>query len=189
MGGTVTKIFYDTEFYEDGKTIDLISIGMVSQSGREFYAVSNEFDTRRVAANNWLMDNVMSSIEHEKFVVTDFQGAKVVRDIHVTDPAAMSREAIKYGIWDFIGAEKDAELWAWYSAYDHVCLAQLFGKMIDLPRAVPMYTNDLKTLVNLAGNPTMPRQPSGLHNALDDARMNLVRYNFLEGILNAKDAV
>ena len=33
------RIFYDTEFLEDGKTIDLISIGMVAEDGREYYAV------------------------------------------------------------------------------------------------------------------------------------------------------
>ena len=38
------RIFYDTEFLDDGKTIDLISIGMVAEDGRELYAVSSEFD-------------------------------------------------------------------------------------------------------------------------------------------------
>lgn len=36
------KFFLDTEFYEDGSTIDLISIGVVTEDGREFYAVSQE---------------------------------------------------------------------------------------------------------------------------------------------------
>ena len=38
---SAVKYFFDTEFYEDGKTIDLISIGIVAEDGREFYAVSN----------------------------------------------------------------------------------------------------------------------------------------------------
>ena len=38
------KFFYDTEFIEDGTTIDLISVGVVGEDGREFYAVSTEFD-------------------------------------------------------------------------------------------------------------------------------------------------
>lgn len=32
------KYFLDTEFHEDGKTIDLISIGIVAEDGREYYA-------------------------------------------------------------------------------------------------------------------------------------------------------
>ena len=34
------KYFYDTEFIEDGSTIELISIGVVAEDGREYYAVS-----------------------------------------------------------------------------------------------------------------------------------------------------
>jgi len=180
------KYFYDTEFHEDGRTIDFISIGIVAEDGREYYGVSNEFDTRRVAKNNWLMENVMSSIDHDKFVVVDFQGAPVVRDLYVTDPAAKSKSQIALEIEEFIGQDVRPELWAWFGAYDHVCLAQLWGKMIDLPKNVPMYTNDLKTLVQLAGNPRLPKQPDGLHNALEDARWNKVRYDMLMGILRGE---
>lgn len=40
------RYFYDTEFIEDGKTIDLISIGVVCEDGREFYAESQEAESR-----------------------------------------------------------------------------------------------------------------------------------------------
>lgn len=180
------QLMYDCEFHEDGKTIDLISIGLVNYvTGATFYAVSNEFDTRRVAKHWWLMDNVMSSIDHETFVVSDYDGAPILRDLYVTDEAAMSREGIKQGILDFIGPHK-AELWAWYSSYDHVCLAQLFGRMIDLPETVPMVTYDIKQLHKQAGYPEMPKQPEGLHNALEDAKFNVERYNYLMEVINGK---
>ncbi len=38
------RYFYDCEFIEDGRTIELVSIGVVDENGREFYAVSTEFD-------------------------------------------------------------------------------------------------------------------------------------------------
>ena len=38
------RYFYDCEFIEDGSTIELVSIGFVDEDGREFYAVSTEFD-------------------------------------------------------------------------------------------------------------------------------------------------
>lgn len=175
--------FYDTEFHEDGRTIDFISIGVVAEDGREFYAVSNEFDTRRVAKNDWLMENVMTSIEHQAFVVADRDGFPVVRDLYVTDPAAMSREQIALKLRLFLAEDRNPVLWAWYGAYDHVCLAQLFGRMIDLPEQIPMFTNDIRTLVKLAGNVRLPEQPPGVHNALQDARHNVVRYNFLMDLL------
>jgi hypothetical protein len=40
----MTKYFFDTEFDEDGKTIELISIGIKCADGREYYAVSREFE-------------------------------------------------------------------------------------------------------------------------------------------------
>lgn len=41
------RYFYDTEFIDDGRTIELISIGMVSEDGREYYAVSTAFDPQQ----------------------------------------------------------------------------------------------------------------------------------------------
>ena len=41
------RYFYDCEFIEDGRTIELVSIGVVDETGREFYAVSTEFDPSR----------------------------------------------------------------------------------------------------------------------------------------------
>jgi len=181
-----TKYFYDTEFLEDGKTIDLISIGIRCEDGREYYAVSNEFDTERVARHNWLMENVMSSIGHEAYVEHPFEGAPVIRDLRLTDPAAKSREQIRDEIVTFVkGTWPD--FWAWYGAYDHIALCQLFGKMIDLPENFPMFTSDIKQLHKMAGSPQMPSQPEGLHNALADARFNEVRYNHLMGILEKGD--
>src|SRR4051812_12087398 len=51
------KFFLDTEFIEDGVTIDLISIGIVAEDGREYYAVSSEFDPTK--ASQWVKDNVL----------------------------------------------------------------------------------------------------------------------------------
>ena len=41
------KFWFDTEFIEDGKTIDLISIGIVAEDGRTFYAESLECEYDR----------------------------------------------------------------------------------------------------------------------------------------------
>ena len=42
----------------------------------------------------------------------------------------------------------DISLYGYYSAYDHVTLCWLFGKMIDLPKGFPMYTRDLKQMLD-----------------------------------------
>ncbi|MEI5032456.1 hypothetical protein RB201_04450 [Streptomyces sp. S1A(2023)] len=57
--------------------------------------------------------------------------------------------------------------------------------MIDLPTGIPMWTNDLRQEAERLGNPQLPEQPSGVHNALADARHNLVRAQFLDRLAAA----
>lgn len=175
---------YDFEFIEDGKTIEPISMGMVNMNtGSELYLVFNDFDTRKVARSNWLMDNVMTSIKHEKLVVSDFEGAPVVRDILITEEGSVTRDEGAQALMEYVYGDSDIEWWNWYGAYDHVALCQLYGRMIDLPKGFPMFSNDIKQLHKQAGYCPMPVQPHGKHNALDDARFNVVRFDYLTNVL------
>lgn len=162
------RIFYDCEFIEDGHTIDLISIGMVAEDGRELYAVNRHAPWRRIKKHDWLMANVVPHLPqpHGDWIRQMPKSWPV--DFH--NPAVKAREAIRDDVRAFVEATPDAELWAWYGAYDHVCYAQLFGKMIDLPKGFPMWTNDLKQEVERLGSPSLPKQEGAEHNALADAR-------------------
>src|SRR5690606_14816131 len=62
QGPLDVKIYYDTEFLEDGETIELISIGMVAEDGRELYAVNADMPFRRVIRHDWLRENVVPSL-------------------------------------------------------------------------------------------------------------------------------
>jgi hypothetical protein len=44
-----------------------------------------------------------------------------------------------------------------------------------------MYTRDIKQLCDDLGNPKLPEQGEGEHNALYDARWNKLAYEFLTG--------
>jgi hypothetical protein len=181
------KVHYDTEFLETpGGAIMPISIGMVREDGKEYYAVYNDMDTLAVARNEWLMENVMSSIRHFQFTSHLTGTGQPVRDFELTDKDSKPKSLIRGEILDFL-SDIWPDFWAWYGAYDHVVLCQTFGRMIDLPAKFPMFTSDLKQLNKLAGNPDMPQQPAGKHNALDDARFNVVRYNFLMDEIKRKD--
>ena len=106
------RYFYDTEFIEDGRTIELISIGVVAEDGREYYAVSTEFDPER--AGRWVRANVLPKLP---------------------PPASQlwrSRTADPRGPRGFLrrrAVPEPIELWAWVGAYDHVALCQLWGTM------------------------------------------------------------
>lgn len=151
------KYFYDTEFIEDGLTIDLVSIGIVSEDDRKLYLVSNEYNKKK--ADTWVRKNVLSQIKE-------------------TDAKFSNREIARQ-IVEFVGDDMDVELWAYYADYDHVVLCQLFGRMINLPKNFPMYTMDIKQLCNSVGNPKLPKPDKLLHNALHDAEWNKSTYEFL----------
>lgn len=170
------KYFYDTEFIEDGKTIDLISIGVICDDGREFYLqnMNCQFDD----ASEWVQANVFPSL-------TDFDIPSLSAVWGHDTSVWMPHDRISAALLDFIaagnnGKDDKLELWGYYADYDHVALCQLFGTMMDLPKGFPMYTRDLKQWCDQLGNPKLPKQGKGEHHALADARWNKRVYDFLE---------
>jgi hypothetical protein len=161
------RYFYDTEFIEDGRLIDLVSIGVVDENGREFYAVSTEYDDTHAVP--WVRRNVLDKLPSP------------------ADPAWRSRERIRNDLYKFLVEPllarpgEQLELWAWYAAYDHVALAQLWGAMPALPREIPRFTKDLRQLWDDLGRPKLP-EAEGRHDALVDAKHNLARWNAMTGV-------
>jgi hypothetical protein len=169
----MTRYFYDTEFLEDGKTIELISIGIVAEDGRELYLVNRDAPWRRIKKHEWLMANVVPKLPQPHGDWRNHMPKAWPIDFHngaVKDRMTISAK-VEFFLFDYDhGGAPDVELWADYGAYDHVVLCQLFGPMIALPPGVPMFTHDLQQALRAAGNPPMPEQAAGMHNALDDAR-------------------
>lgn len=156
------KYFLDTEFIESGPTkpIQLISIGIVREDGVEYYAISNEF--HQEDASPWVRENVLAQLES-----------------HVPPkPLALIASQI---LW-LTGRDPKPEFWGYYSDYDWVVFCQIFGTMMDLPKGFPMYCRDIKQFCDDKGNPNLPEQGKGEHNALADARWNKVAYDYLMNI-------
>jgi hypothetical protein len=158
------RFLYDTEFIERDDAghlwLDLVSIGIVSDDGkREYYAVSTDFDPAHAVP--WVRRNVLDKLP----------------------PPSVScwkrRSTIRTEVESFLTADGPPELWAWFAAYDHVVLCQLFGKMTELPRALPRFTRDLRQLWEEVGSPDLPPAPAQAHDALADARHNLARWRVL----------
>lgn len=174
------KYFYDTEFLEDGQTIDLISIGIVAEDGREYYAVNSDLPIERIRGNDWLLRNVMPSLPVTGKSSLDAYVANPSNfhprpsaahvDVDRRNIAVKPKWVIANEVREFLLAYTQPELWAWFGAYDHVALAQLYGKMINLPTGVPMFTNDVRSLTVWTGVDDLPEQADGVHNALADAR-------------------
>ena len=154
------KYFYDCEFIEDGRTIDLVSLGVVAEDGREFYAVSTEFDPD--AAGRWVRKHVLPKLPNP------------------SSSAWMSRARLRDELFEFLtrpgSSAGSIELWAWVGAYDHVAVCQLWGAMPALPAEMPRFTRDVRQFWESAGRPQIPSQSNGAHDALVDARDTAAKY-------------
>jgi len=209
------KYFIDTEFIEGfhkpllGKKrhfIDLISIGIVCEDGRSYYAISTEFNKKD--ADDWVIKNVIDKLEQR---ATSFYDSPRLRsnvmlyksnEKIAEEIALFCYPTIAYQFKDakkeFLARAKDygwianqPEFYGYYSDYDWVLFCSLFGRMIDLPKGWPMYCIDLKQMMDEKGFDKEWKQkncpdPEGEHNALVDAKWNYELYKKLSSEQNAE---
>lgn len=163
------KYFLDTEFIERGRAfpIELISIGIRCEDGRDYYAVSSEFVPNH--ASDWVKQNVLS---------------------HLGDSYPIPLSQISTEILAFTDAYSsdphNPQFWGYYADYDWVVFCQMFGTMMALPNKYPKYCRDLKQWCDDLGNPKLPEQTTKEHNALSDARWIAEAWDFLDKISKGK---
>lgn len=151
----MSRIWFDTEFIEDGTTIDLISIGMVREDGAEYYAETDQWIPGK--ASQWVKDNVLVHL----------RGGDAIKP----------RDVIAREIVEFVG--DDPEFWGYYADYDWVALCQLYGTMMSIPDGWPKFCLDIKQTCVGLGDPRLPKQGKDEHHALSDARWNRMAWEFL----------
>ncbi len=173
------RYFLDTEFIERPGSIQLMSIGIVAQDGRTFYAENTSFDERE--ADDWVWENVIEKLrwwgfsENPRFfhkVNTEF--GTVPEQWEVFGCISLIRDELLV----FFRGDTEIEFWGYYADYDWVIFCWIFGKMIDLPKEFPMYCKDLKQLLDESGKDKIA-DPEGEHNALVDAFWNRDLFNHL----------
>ena len=160
----MTKFWFDTEFLEDGHTIEPISIGIVREDGEQYYA---EFELasdvlQRIQAHTWLMANVVPHLDGDW----------------------KPKQQIGREIIEFTRCRDEPEFWGYCAAYDWVLLNQIYGPMVEHPKAWPFYCNDISQLALDLGlnRRTFPAQDSSHgaeHNALADARWTRDTYYWI----------
>lgn len=159
-----TNYFLDTEFIEDGRTIELISLGVVCEDGRELHLCNTDCDLSR--AGDFVKQNVLPLLPPRD-------------DRSVWVPKLVIAGALAR----FAKPEPSPRFWGYFADYDWVALCQLFGRMVDLPKHFPMLCFDLKQWADQLGVPRQEypaRDSAQVHNALSDARFHRDLYVHLE---------
>jgi hypothetical protein len=150
-------------------SIQLISIGIVAEDGREIYLISNEYNPND--ADDWVKENVLLPIFNE-LKLTDStydvlnEKLEVINSFNkkhfsfLLSKYGKSNKEIAYAINHFVKLDKlmpnlysqykgeKPEFYAYYADYDWVVFCSLFGRMVDLPSGFPMYCKDLKQMLD-----------------------------------------
>jgi hypothetical protein len=155
------RYYLDLEFIENGPKypLDIISIGIVDDDGREYYAVSRDFNEKN--ASDWVKENVLNKLN--------------IPDTERKPNVLIAREIIK-----FIGDDSKPTFVADFADYDWVVFCQLFGRMIDLPKHFPMFCLDVQQFKYDLGVSNLPElNEKDEHNALNDAKLTKKRWEYL----------
>jgi hypothetical protein len=155
------KFFFDTEFLEDGSSIDLISIAIIGEDGSEYYACVKDANWEKINKDAWLKQHVINQLPPK------------------SSPEWKTKSQIAKDIIAFVGDHP--EFWADFSGYDWVALCQLYGKMIHLPDTWPMFCRDIQQLKELVGIEEFPSMSDNEHNAIVDARETKARFDMCVG--------
>jgi hypothetical protein len=132
------KIFFDTEFTGLHKNTTLISIGLIDENDRSFYAEFTDYDESQ--CNEWIKENVINNLKH-----------KGVRDLNLKGYNPRENKT-----W-IIGNKKEVydSLCEWLSTYDNVELVSdcchydmvlfidIFGGAFDIPSNINPVCHDI----------------------------------------------
>lgn len=180
---SATKIFFDTEFTGLHKNTTLISIGLVSECGKIFYAELIDYDKTQI--DEWLQKNVINNLfldEIEHGLLAEYNE----NNLEFKGVSSWCGKLLKIWLSQF----ESVEMWSDCLAYDWVLFNNIFGTAFDIPKNVYYIPFDICTLMKEKGiDPDINREGfSGLkddckkHNALWDAKVIKACYDKLKQI-------
>lgn len=131
------KIFFDTEFTGLHKNTTLISIGLIDENGRTFYAEFSDYD--RSQCDDWIKDNVIYNLKFIKSAQLEY-----FVNIHENSWEVYGdKEYIKSVLLDWLSKYDDVQLVSDCCHYDMVLFIDIFGDAFCLPDKVNPVCHDI----------------------------------------------
>lgn len=169
------KVFLDTEFTGLHKDTGLISIGLIAENGRTFYAELNDYDKTQV--DEWIQKQVIDNLIFKNYPEIFPKGfMSGINDYMMKG----NTKQVGKRLADWLDQFKEQVLiWSDCLAYDWVLFNNLFGTAFDIPKCVYYIPFDICTLFAAVGeDPDVSREEfagfkgiSAKHNALHDAKV------------------
>lgn len=177
-----TKIFFDCEFTGLHKNTTLISIGLISDCGKTFYAEFTDYDKGQI--DDWIKRNVISKLKYPDKIFFFSNNS-----IDICD----NTEKIKNHLKSWLSQFDQVEMWSDCLSYDWVLFNDIFGT--DIPKNIYYIPFDICTLFKIKGiDPDISREEFAKedkinwfakeekHNALFDAKIIAMCYDKLTKI-------
>lgn len=171
-----TKIFFDTEFTGLHQATELISIGLVAESGETFYAESSAWtgNSAPKGDRDWIFANVVPTLKFFRKTHTGW----LRQDTPLITEMFDNEKNIANELTKWLSQFGPVELWSDCLSYDFVLFNQLWGHAFKIPKNVYYIPFDICTMFKLRGiDPDISREEfSGMtegaekHNALWDAQ-------------------
>jgi hypothetical protein len=176
---SIRNVYLDCEFLRgDPTTAGLVSLALTDEQDVSYYAVNRGMDVGSVLSQAWMVENVWGSLPTVQ--TSTWPGFDT--DLDYAHPDVHSVNAMQGGIaayFENTGAD-ETHLYAYYGGQDIFRLHSLWDHDWSvMPDTVPCWFYDLKGLAVQRGNPRLPEQTKGAHNALADARWNREVHRFL----------
>lgn len=189
------KIFFDTEFTGLHQNTTLISIGLVSEDNRTFYAEFNDYD--RLQCDDWIKEHVIDNLvmkppkpgEQEYYHAKRDKSNPIGQDIYNGYSVQLrnNKETIADELALWLSQFGDVEMWSDCLSYDWVLFSQLYGHAFNIPVNVYYIPFDICTLFKVKNvDPDINREKFAevedvnlKHNSLWDARVIKMCYEKL----------
>ena len=132
------KIFFDTEFTGLHKDTTLISIGLIDENGRTFYAEFTDYDESQ--CDDWIKENV---INHLRRKGTHNLYWECYDKINKETSIVGTKSQIKEKLEDWLSIYDEVELVSDVCHYDMVLFINIWGGAFDIPRNVNAACHDI----------------------------------------------
>lgn len=131
------NLFFDTEFTGLHKDTTLVSIGIVADSGKKFYAEFSDYDESQ--CDDWLKENVLKhTILEGNETLT-----KMLGEDSDTTVILGGVVEIRYELGEWLKQFDEVQFISDVCHYDMVLLIDIFGGAFDLPRNVSAVCHDI----------------------------------------------
>lgn len=154
------KLFFDTEFTGLHQATTLISLGIISECGKTFYAEFTDYDKAQI--DDWLENNVISNLLLSKNIdesVGKFYWRNS-NDISVDNFECIGLSwMVANNLEAWLSQFGDVEMWSDCLSYDWVLFCELFGHAFKIPKNVYYIPFDICTLFLTKGiDPDVSRE-------------------------------